>query len=544
MSDAPDDQAAKPRRIAIGTQRPGVKPPSLGPKYRYVGPAASAPPDAVLAPAEPMPAAAEVAPADPATAAAEPEVTATPGHDQPRDRQGHAGSGAGARGGRGKRRDGVKMPSPADVLPPSKRVAVPNLRAGLDEDLEADFEAALGDLAIDDMLEAQAAIKAEAPLDPGTRMTGVVLSIGADTAFIDLGGRRQGAMKLAGFLDRGEDLPEPGQPIELSVGGRNEADGLYDVAPANRAVAVEDWSQLEAGMVVEARVTAANKGGLECEVAGLRGFMPASLVSTWRIENLEEMVGQTLESLVTEIVPAARRLVLSRRAVIEKQAAEAKVKMLETLETGDELEGIVRSVRDFGAFIDIGNGVEGLVHVSELSWERVANPADVLQQGQKVRVIVKKIDPETGKIGLSARALIESPWKRAADKYHVGATVRGTVSRIAQFGAFVKLEPGVEGLVHISELATRRIRSVADVVREGEQVECRVLAIDPDEQKLALSIKALAPPPAARQAAGEPEPEAAEAEPDAPPPPKKQRTSPLKGGVGGDSDGARFGLKW
>jgi small subunit ribosomal protein S1 len=434
------------------------------------------------------------------------------------------------------------MPSPADVLPPSKRVAVPNLRAGLDEDLEADFEAAIGDLAIDDMLEAQAAIKAEAPLDPGTRITGVVLSIGADTAFIDLGGRRQGAMKLAGFLDRGEDLPEPGQPIAVSVGGRNEADGLYDVAPANRAVAVEDWSQLEAGMVVEARVTAANKGGLECEVAGLRGFMPASLVSTWRVENLEELVGQTLESLVTEIVPAARRLVLSRRAVIEKQAAEAKVKMLETLETGDELEGIVRSVRDFGAFIDIGNGVEGLVHVSELSWERVANPADVLQQGQKVRVIVKKIDPETGKIGLSARALIESPWKRAADKYHVGATVRGTVTRIAQFGAFVRLEPGVEGLVHISELATRRIRSVSDVVKEGEQVECRVLAIDPDEQKLALSIKALAPPPAAKHSAGEPEPEVEEAEPETPP--RKQRTTPLKGGVGGDSDGARFGLKW
>ena len=293
------------------------------------------------------------------------------------------------------------------------------------------------------MLEAQASLKAEAPLEPGSRITGVVLSIGADTAFIDLGGRRQGALKLAGFLDRGEDLPEVGSAVELSVGGRNEEDGLYEVAPAKRAVAVEDWSQIEAGMVVEARVTAANKGGLECEVAGLRGFMPASLVSTWRVENFEEMIGQTLESLVTEIVPAARRLVLSRRAVIEKLAAEAKEKMLETLEPGTELDGIVRSVREFGAFVDIGNGVEGLVHVSELSWERVANPADVLQQGQKVRVVVKKVDHQTGKIGLSARDIIENPWKRAADKYHVGSAVRGTVSRIAQFGAFVRLEPGI-----------------------------------------------------------------------------------------------------
>jgi ribosomal protein S1 len=423
-------------------------------------------------------------------------------------------------------------------------VAVPSLRGQLDEDLEADFAAAIEGVAIDDLLEAQAAIKAEAPLEPGSRISGTVLAIGADTAFIDLGGRRQGALKLAGFLDRGEDLPEVGAVVELTVGGRNEEDGLYEVAPANRAVAVEDWSQLEAGMVIEARVTAANKGGLECEVAGLRGFMPASLVSTWRVENLEEMVGQTLESLVTEIVPAARRLVLSRRAVIEKLAAEAKTKMLETLEPGAEFDGIVRSVREFGAFVDIGNGVEGLVHVSELSWDRVANPADVLQQGQKIRVIVKKVDYETGKIGLSARDTIESPWKQAAAKYHVGATVRGTVSRLAQFGAFVKLEPGVEGLVHISELATRHIRSPADVVREGESVECRVMAIDPDGQRLSLSIKALAPPPAAvsKQAAEQPEPEAAE--PEAPAQPPKKRTTPLKGGVGGHSDGARFGLRW
>jgi small subunit ribosomal protein S1 len=348
-------------------------------------------------------------------------------------------------------------------------------------------------------------------------------------------------MKLAGLLDAGIDIPEVGSSIEVSVGGRNDDDNLYDVALANRAVAVEDWSQIQAGMIVEARVTAANKGGLECEVAGLRGFMPASLVSTWRIENLEECVGQTLESLVTEIVPAARRLVLSRRAVIEKQAADAKVKLLETLAPGAELDGIVRSVREFGAFVDIGNGVEGLVHVSELSWDRVASAADVLAQGQKVRVIVKKIDHQTGKIGLSVRDLIESPWKRAADKYHVGATVRGVVSRIAQFGAFVKLEPGVEGLVHISELATRHIRNVADVAREGQEVECRVIAVDPDEQRMSLSIKALAPAPAAAAQAEE-EPEAEE--PAAPPPVKKKPSGPLKGGVTSRSQGEKFGLKW
>ena len=365
-----------------------------------------------------------------------------------------------------------------------------------------------------------------------------MVSVGPDTAFVDLGGRRQGALKLANI----DDVPNVGDVLQFSVGSRSEEDGLYDLAPANRAVSVEDWSQLEAGMIIEARVVAANKGGLECEVAGLRGFMPASLVSPWRVENLEEMVGQTLECLVTEIVPAARRLVLSRRAVLERQAADARAEMLETLEVGTTLEGIVRSVRDFGAFVDIGNGVEGLVHVSQLSWDHVANPADVLQPGQKVRVVVKKVDRQTGKIGLSLRDLIESPWKNAAVKYHTGATVRGKVSRIAQFGAFVKLEPGVEGLVHVSELATRHVRSVGDVLKEGEEVECRVLAVDPDEQRLSLSIKALAAKPATsgreeESAVEEPAAEAAQFV-------NKKHAGPLKGGLTRDSAGERFGLKW
>jgi predicted RNA-binding protein with RPS1 domain len=535
-ADAPAESEASstPRRIPIGTQRPGVAPPSLAPKYQYVAPA-SAPP-ATPAGAPQGDAGTPVAPsaAHPAAAAeAAPPAETTPASGQP-PREGG--------GRRGRRRDD-RPRAFIDVLPSARRVAVPNIRGGLDDDLEADFEAALEGVAIDDLLAAGVSAKAEAPIDPGTRLMATVLSVGPDTAFVDLGGRRQGAMKLAGLLDAGIDLPAVGDSIEVSVGSRNEDDNLYDVALANRAVAVEDWSQIQAGMVVEARVTAANKGGLECEVAGLRGFMPASLVSTWRIENLEEVVGQTLESLVTEIVPEARRLVLSRRAVIEKLAADAKAKMLETLEPGAEMDGIVRSVREFGAFVDIGNGVEGLIHVSELSWDRVATAADVLKAGDKVRVVVKRIDHDTGKIGLSARDLIESPWKRAGEKYHVGATVKGVVSRIAQFGAFVKLEPGVEGLVHISELATRRIRSVSDVAREGQQVECRVIAVDPDEQRLSLSIKALAPPPAAKEAVVAEEPEAEE--PAAPPPVAKKRTTPLKGGTGsGQSQGENFGLRW
>jgi predicted RNA-binding protein with RPS1 domain len=548
------DSGSQPRRIPIGTQRPGVKPPRPAPRYEYFSapaPAAIAGLQApgtgsVSAPAAVAPAVgtALAATADVTDAPAAPAADGAKGQNTPRQ-PATGQTAAPRREGRRDKRGGSSEKSPfKDVLPPQKRVAVPNLRAALDDDLEQDFEAALAGVAIDDLITASTSARADAPLEPGTRIAGTVLSIGADTAFIDLGERRQGAMKLAG-LDL-ELVPAVGDVLQLSVGLRNEDDGLYDVAFANRAVAVEDWSQLQAGMIVEARVTAANKGGLECDVAGLRGFMPASLVSTWRVENLEEMVGQTLESLVTDIVPAARRLVLSRRAVIEKQAAEAKTKLLETLEVGATLDGIVRSVRDFGAFVDIGEGVEGLVHVSQLSWDRVANPADVLQTGQRVRVVVKKIDRDTGKIGLSARDLVESPWQRAGEKYHVGATVRGVVSRIAQFGAFVKLEPGVEGLVHVSELANRHVRSVGDVVKEGEPVECRVLSIDPDEQRMSLSIKALAAPSAAAAGDDAADDAGAEEAPAAPPVVKKH-SGVLKGGtgrVGGKSAGEKFGLKW
>ncbi|MFM9058215.1 MAG: S1 RNA-binding domain-containing protein [Planctomycetaceae bacterium] len=513
-------EAGAPRRIAIGTQRPGVKPPSLAPRVEYTTPATPA--------AVPPAAASGVVSAGPTTEAPAAPAGAPPGKG---DRD----------AGKVRRRDTPRGPRADVAPPPSRRVAVPNVRTALDDELSAEFDAALAGVEIDELLDASATGRLEAPLEPGTRALGTVLSVGPDTAFIDLGGRRQGALKLAALVEAGLDLPAVGSAIEVAVGGRNDDDNLYDIALAHHAIAVEDWSQIQAGMIVAAKVTAANKGGLECEVAGLRGFMPASLVSVWRVENLEEMVGQTLDSLVTEIVPAARRLVLSRRAVIEKQAADAKVKMLETLEPGTELEGTVRSVRDFGAFVDIGSGVEGLVHVSELSWDRVAKPADVLQPGQKVRVIVKRIDRQTGKIGLSARDLVESPWKRAAVRYHVGATVRGTVSRIAQFGAFVKLEPGVEGLVHVSELATRHVRSVSDVVREGQEVECRVMACDPEAQRIGLSIKALAPAPAMKPAGRDEEPVAEE--PVAPPPAKK-RSAPLQGGLGGGSQGEKFGLRW
>lgn len=543
---AAEESGQPKRRIAIGTQRDGVTAPRVGPRHVLVGskptvsPSAATPPSPATAGETAEGAAGEPAAAD-RTGEQAPDAANASDAVQPAESK--AAGGGPRRGKRGRdRRRGDSGPSPFAVQVPSKLVAVPSLRQPLGDDLEDELEAALGDLEVDALLDSAANEKVDAPLAPGARATGKVVSLAEETAFIDLGGRRQGALGLLG-LDP-EEMPSVGDEVEVSIGGRNEEDGLYEVALGSHAVAVEDWSQLEPGMIVEGKVTGKNKGGLEVDVGGLRGFMPAGSVSTYRVEDFEEFVGQTLECLVTELVPAARRLVLSRRAVLERQAAEARQKLLETLEIGQTLEGIVRNIRDFGAFVDLGHGVDGLVHVSQLSWDRVEKPEDVLELGQKVKVVVRSIDEETGKISLSARDLIENPWTNADEKYPIGSTQRGTVSRIAQFGAFVRLEPGVEGLVHVSELAHRHVHRVGDIVKEGEQVECKVISVDTDEQRMSLSLKATIPAPvsAAEQAAAEAE---READNEPPPPPYQPKSNkPLKGGLGHGPTGERFGLKW
>jgi small subunit ribosomal protein S1 len=204
-------------------------------------------------------------------------------------------------------------------------------------------------------------------------------------------------------------------------------------------------------------------------------------------------------------------------------------------------EGIVRSLKDFGAFVDL-DGVDGLIHVSQLSWDRVNHPSEVVEIGQKVKVRVEKIDKDTGKISLSYREVGENPWEKAASKYYVGARVNGKVSRLMDFGAFVKLEPGVEGLVHVSEISYSRVWRPSDVLSEGQEVEVKVLSVDVEKQRISLSLKALMDRPVKagkEQVADEDMP----LPPDAPKVPRKTN-QPLKGGIGGPSGGEKFGLNW
>lgn len=417
----------------------------------------------------------------------------------------------------------------------TRQIEVPNIRAALSADLEAELAEALGEASLDSLIDSDAVAAPAVELAPDQRRRGQVVSVHRDLVFIDLGGRDQGALPLAQFAE----APAPGTVIEVVVRRFDAEEGLFDLSLPGGTVDVGDWSQVEEGLVVEARITGHNKGGLECEVGNLRGFIPAGQVSLYRVEDFSQFVGERWPCLVTEANPSKRNLVLSRRAMLEKDQAEAKRKLLGELAPGQVRDAIVRNLRDFGAFVDLG-GVDGLIHVSQLGWQRVKHPSEVLEVGQKVSVKVQKIDPDTGKISLSLRDLIENPWVQAAQKYPVSSRVRGTVTKLMDFGAFVQIEPGVEGLVHISELDHKRVFRVSDVVQPGQTVEAKVLSLDPEAQRMSLSIKAIqARPEPAAAAEPEVQDDAAAAEP-------VRRKSPatLKGGIGGPTGGDKFGLKW
>lgn len=414
-------------------------------------------------------------------------------------------------------------------------VPVPNLHQRSDE-LEAEVAAALEGMSLDQIVAGPAVPTADR-LPNESRHRAQVLEVHGDDVFFSLGGKNQGVASLRSFTQP----PESGDMIDVVVTGFNREDNLHELAIPGGAIVAGDWTDIAEGSLVEATVTGANTGGLECQVRALRGFIPASQAGLYRVENLADLIGQKLVCAVTESNERRGNLVLSRRAVLEREKEESKKALLAELEPGQMREGTVRKVQDFGAFVDLG-GIDGLIHVSQLSWERVKHPSEVVKEGDKVRVRIERIDPETGKIGLSLKNPEEHPWTGIEQRFPVGSTVKGPVSRIAQFGAFVKLAPGVEGLIHISELAHHKVYKVENVVKEGDEVECKVLTVDAEAQRIGLSLKATLERPVKEGAKPKGEAEPADEPPRALAVPK--RSGPLKGGMGKASGGDQFGLNW
>ncbi|MEM6329315.1 MAG: S1 RNA-binding domain-containing protein [Planctomycetota bacterium] len=494
--------------------------------------AAGPTPDATPTPAEPA-----------AVAAAEP-APAEPAGGKPSQRIQIGSQRAAAEGEPPKPKAEPKPVTEVTKAKPAKaptKYPPPNVRAALSPEQEAELEAELAAAGLDELID-QSTAAAAAEIAPETKVAGRVKSVHGDNVFVDLGGHRQGAVPLKQF--DGEP-PEPGAELQVTVARLNADEGLYELGLSTAAVDVGDWDDISEGQVVEVSVTGVNKGGLECQASSIRGFMPMGQISLYRVEKPEDYVGQKLAAVVTEANPERRNLVVSHRAVMERERAEQREKLLAELAPGQVREGVVRSLRDFGAFVDLG-GVDGLVHVSKMSWDRVNHPSEVLSEGQQIKVKVERIDPETGKIALSYRESAANPWDGVEGKYPVGGKATGTVSKTMDFGAFVKLEPGVEGLIHISELAHGRVFRTKDAVSEGQQVEVKVLSVDREKQRIGLSLKALMAAPAKPGGKGKEDADEDalyELPPDAPKAPKK-KAGQLKGGTGGPSGGEQFGLKW
>jgi ribosomal protein S1 len=351
--------------------------------------------------------------------------------------------------------------------------------------------------------------------------TGTVIGVRGKSLFVDLGGKSEGFIPVERF--EGE-LPAPGAAIEVVVDRFDPEEGIQVLRLKGAAIDA-NWDNLRKGEIVEARATKTVKGGLEVDVDGIRGFLPISQIDLSRVEDASSYVNQKFKAIVTEAKPRERNLVISRREFLEQERAERRERTWASLEEGQTRDGVVRSIKTFGAFIDIG-GVDGLLPIGEMSWSRVAKVDDLVKTGDEVKVKVLKIDPVARKITLGLKQLSPSPWQSAAEKYPRGTLVKGKVSKIMDFGAFVEIEPGVEGLIHISELSPNRVRRVADIVQAGQEVEVRILKVEPELKKMALSLL-----PAFKGTPVEEEDDQTE-ENDAQPPPKPQRKVPLRGGLG------------
>jgi small subunit ribosomal protein S1 len=325
--------------------------------------------------------------------------------------------------------------------------------------------------------------------DGSKQIEGTVIAVSAESVFLDIGFKSEGILPLAAFQSAGEEV-KPGDKLVVSVKGR-DTDGYYELSRFKTALP-KDWSSLEQAFAdkttIMGTVTGVIKGGLSVDV-GVRAFMPGSRSGARDAAEMEKLVGQEIRCRIIKLDVTDEDVVVDRRAVTEEEERSGKERRYSEVKEGETVHGTVRSLTDYGAFVDIG-GVDGLLHVGDIAWSRVAKPADVLSVGQEIEARVLKIDPEKRRISLGMKQIQPDPWHSAAEKYTAGERVRGTVTRVVDFGAFVELEPGVEGLIHISEMSwAKKARQASDVVKPGETVEAVVLAVSPSDRRISLGLK-------------------------------------------------------
>lgn len=331
-------------------------------------------------------------------------------------------------------------------------------------------------------------------VQPGDTLTGKVVQINNDEILVDVGGKSEGIIPINELSYRKvndpNDFVKIGDEIKVLVLKAENSEGNMIVSK-RRAEQEEALIKLEKAFqeksIIEAEVIEVVKGGILVDV-GMRGFVPASLIDRGYVENLEQFIGQKLQLKVLEFNREERKAVLSRKAVLDEEYAKNKEKVWNEIQEGQTRKGTVQRITDFGAFIDLG-GVDGLLHVSEMGWGRVNHPRDVVSEGNEIEVYVLGVDKENERISLGLKQLTPSPWDAAANKYLPGSTINGKIVRIAPFGVFVEVEPGIDGLVHISQLSWERVDKPEDVVSVGQEIEAKVLDVNIEKKRMSLSIK-------------------------------------------------------
>jgi small subunit ribosomal protein S1 len=332
------------------------------------------------------------------------------------------------------------------------------------------------------------------PFEEGDVVSGEVVRIDKDEVLVDIGYKSEGVipaheLSIRRSVDPADEV-DLGEQVDALVLTKEDQEGRL-ILSKKRARFEKAWRKIEAaaetGEPVEGSVIEVVKGGLILDL-GVRGFLPASLVDIRRVHNLEEFRDQTLECKVIELNRSRNNVVLSRRAVLEEERKEVREQILERLQPGQIVEGKISNIVDFGAFVDL-EGIDGLIHISELSWSHVNHPSEVLEIGQDVRVKVLDIDRDRQRISLGLKQTQEDPWQKVLNEYRQGDVLEGKVTKVVAFGAFIEIVPGVEGLVHISELAEHHVETPGEVVTPGEEKWVRILEIDEERRRISLSIK-------------------------------------------------------
>jgi small subunit ribosomal protein S1 len=328
----------------------------------------------------------------------------------------------------------------------------------------------------------------------GDIVEGEVVRIDKDEVLVDIGYKSEGLVPSNELtIRKGADphqVVELGQRIEALVLQKEDADGRL-ILSAKRAAFERAWNRIEEAYneqrTVEGPVIEVVKGGLILDI-GLRGFLPASLVDIRRVRNLEAFLGEKLECKVIELNRSRNNVVLSRRAVLEEERKEERERILTSLEEGMIVRGTVSNLVDFGAFVDL-DGIDGLIHISELSWNHVDHPSEVVQVGEEVEVKVLEVDRDRERISLGLKQTRKDPWQEIVERVNVGEQIQGRVTKLVTFGAFVEVAEGVEGLIHISELAEHHVETPDEIVRSGDEVDARIIDVDARRRRLSLSLR-------------------------------------------------------